>query len=64
MYIIECNMGRYSKMYGLVSMIKWVIRTYFDKYDSKISMTQLRDATQRAWNEMVEDGEIIIESDE
>ena len=51
-------------MYGLVSMIKWVIRTYFDKYDSKISMTQLRDATQRAWNEMVEDGEIIIESDE
>jgi len=57
-------MGRYSKMYGLVSMIKWVIRTYFDKYDSKISMTQLRDATQRAWNEMVEDGEIIIESDE
>ena len=42
---------------------KWAIRVIFntDDCDGCISLCDLKNSLERAWNDMVDDGEIILE---
>lgn len=47
------------------NIVKWGIRKMFENYAGiTLTLNELRKATVEAWDEMVEDGEIILENGE
>lgn len=52
----------YKQYADCVTMMKWVIRKMFEKYDGiTLNVNDLKWAIQKAWNEMLEDEEIYID---
>lgn len=48
----------------LIKMFKWAINKYFDENDDKLlSLSELQELIGIAWDEMVEDGEIVLFDD-
>lgn len=48
----------------LIKMFKWAINKYFDENEDKLlSRSELQELIGIAWDEMVEDGEIVLSED-
>lgn len=53
-------MSRYDINFELVKMMKWVMKTFL-KSNDRISLPCLRNSLYHAWDELVEEGEIVLD---
>ena len=53
-------MSRYNINFEIVNMMKWVMKTWL-KSNNKISLPCLKNSLYQAWDELVEEGEIVLD---
>lgn len=53
-------MSRYTINFEIVNMMKWVMKTWL-KSNNKISLPCLKNSLYQDWDELVEEGEIVLD---
>ncbi len=53
-------MGKYKTKQEAFRLLFWCLKTLFQKEDASISLGELKKELENAWNDLVENGDIVI----
>lgn len=53
-------MGKYKTKQEAFRLLFWCLKTLFQKEDASISLGELKIELENAWNDLVENGDIVI----